>query len=161
MAGGVTFIRKNGRVIPIHGAGDGAPAAGKKPKIPKPGPAKTDRKFDVAGIGLSIASGAVGAIGANYGLKGLVAGEVASQALNVASIATNIASVKNGPGTNRQKAALAGKQEARNQAIGWGTYAVGLAASKPGRAALSKGAQKGAAYTGKALALARKALRLV
>lgn len=159
MAGGVTFIRKNGRVIPIHAEGTGAPPSAKKPKQPQA--AKSDKKFDVAGIGLSIASGAVGAIGANYGLKGLIAGEVASQTLNVASIAANIASVKNGPGTNRQKTALITKQEVRNQAIGWGTYAVGLAASKPGRAALSKGASKGAAYAGKALELARKALRLV
>jgi hypothetical protein len=170
-AAAVKFIRKNGKIIPIRGA-SGAGHAGKFVKAAKAARAvagaatvgvaakhlgsktgvSVNKQFDLAGLGLSFASGAVAAATFGMGAKAFVAGQVGSHVLDAASIAANIKGVS-GKGNLAARAKEGAKREARNQIIGWGTYGAGVLAFKGNRQAAAK-------YAGTALNFARKVLRI-
>lgn len=194
---GVRFIRKDGRIIPIHaraagnasartGARAAVGAAGKKlaklhkstrfahgvavgagaamiahhGKIGSRHPqVKVNKKLDLLGLGLSVASGVAGAATFSHGARGLLAGFVASHAIDAAGIAANVASVT-GKGHKIERAKQGAKQEARNFVIGNAVFAAGIVATKNNRATLVKGAKAGLKYAGKTLAIARKVLRV-
>lgn len=170
MSQALRFIRKNGRIIPIRAPGGGASssahhvakhlahgaalgaagvavAAIKKPS--KNQTIKVNRGLDLAGLGLSVASGALAA--ATFSTpKGLAFGHAAAKAIDVAGVSANVASVA-GRGNIKQRAKQAAKQEVRNFAIGNTVFALGVLGVKKNRKAL-------AGYAAKILQFGRKAV---
>jgi hypothetical protein len=176
----VRFIRKGGRVIPIREpdaviskAGRTLLTRGSKPlkilrgaavvgtaaditrgiKKFKANPKqkiKVHQGLDALGLGLSVASGALGAATFSHGAKGLISGMIAGHAIDAGGIAANIASVS-GKGKLKERATQAARQEARNLVIGNAVYAVGILAVKKNR-------EKLAEYAVKLVQFARKAL---
>lgn len=163
---GVRFIRKNGRIIPIkpgawdhaarttivgrklvHGAVAGtglalsardAYRARNKAKIPKNPNVKVNKGWNAAGLGLSIASGALAA--ATFAKNGngwgsVIKGAVASHIIDAAGVAANIKSVSGSKASDRDKAEQIAKQEGRNFLIGNGVYAAGMFGLKRNRKA--------------------------
>lgn len=167
---GVRFIRKGGKIIPIRAvskvAGRAIPvarvagAAGaaysirknvKKFKAnPKQKDIKVNKSLNALGLGLSVASGALGAATFSHGAKGFLGGFIAGHALDAGGVAANIASVA-GKGKLKERATQAARQEARNFVIGNAVYAAGLIGIKKNR-------EKVAEYAGKLVQFARKAL---
>ncbi len=167
MSGATGFFRKDGKIIPIRAAAAaGAVVAAHKVKSARainaavqlkkhPNADKkihVNRALDLGSLGLSIASGVVAA--ATFGTpKGLVAGFLASHAIDAAGIGANIASVA-GKGDTKLRAKIAAKQEGRNFIAGNAVYAAGVLGTATGRAALVN-------YTSKILEFGRKVLRVV
>jgi hypothetical protein len=114
----VRFIRRNGKVIPIRAALQAARATRVGVATAKVGLAtssahkvfrgskqsgglrqlfhreiKVNRGFDALGLGLSVASGIIGAATFSSGTKGFLAGAAASHAIDAAGVAANVASV--------------------------------------------------------------------
>lgn len=166
---GVKFIRRGGKIIPIRAAGKvagralpiarAAGAAGaaysikkniKKFKANPKQDIKVNKGFDALGLGLSVASGAIGAATFSSGAKGFLGGFVAGHALDAAGVASNIASVA-GKGKLKERAKQAARQEARNFIVGNAVYGAGLLGIKKNR-------EKIAEYAGKLVAFARKSL---
>jgi hypothetical protein len=174
MASGLRFIRKGGRVIPIAAkalpAARGAKLAGhtvkgtaggvvnRKIKAPVP-PVKVNRGLDLAGLGLSVASGVLGAATFSSGVKGFVGGAIGGHAIDAAGIAANLGSVA-GKGRLKDRATQAAKQEGRNLVIGNAVFAAGVLGSSKNRATLAGMAKGAAAGAAKVLAVSRKVLRL-
>lgn len=184
---GVRFIHKDGRIIPIRAAASaaggrrakvagrvlktakaasvaGATAAATKAyqesrKKKKDTGIKVDKKFDAAGLGLSVASGVVAAATFGMGAKGFTAGMVGSHVLDAASIAANVKAVS-GKGHIKERAQEGAKRETRNIIAGYGVYGAGILAFKGNRQAAVKHAKTAASYAQKVLALGRKALRV-
>lgn len=169
----VSFIRKNGKVIPIraaraagHVARAGAAAAvhgsvqtksGEPARHPDKPKFKVNTRLDALGLGISIASGAIAA--ATFSTpKGFVAGHVAAHALDAAGVTANLASVT-GKGNARERAKQGAKQELRNLVLGNLVYGAGVIAFKRNRAAAAGYAKKGIAAAGTIMELARRALR--
>lgn len=186
MSDGISFIRKNGRVIPIRASGGGgghAKAFAKAAKGPlaKAGhfaraaaigagvsqvaehgmgskAIKVNNKMDLLGLGASIASGAAGALLFNTPKK-LAAGFIATHALDAAGIAANVASVS-GKGKKIERTKQAAKQEARNFVAGNAVYLAGIVGIKSNRDAAKSALKKAPAAAEEALAIARSALRV-
>lgn len=184
---GVTFIRKNGRIIPIrqaaaaggrkvagglaklhkqtrfaHGAivGAGAAQAAHAGTFKSTHPeVKVNQKLNLLGLGLSIGTGILSAATLSHGAKGFIAGAAASHAIDALGVGVNVGSVA-GKGHKFERAKQAAKQEARNFAIGNAVFAVGAVATAKNRATLVAGAKAGIKYAGKTLAFARKVLRV-
>lgn len=175
MDNNVRFIRKDGRIIPIAAAaaGAGAVAVSHKAKLAKgivkgarvanavahtgfkkqPKPSfEVNQKLDMAGLGLSLASGAFAAATFSGGAKGLAAGFFGSHALDALGIGANVASVA-GHGKTKERAKIAAKHEARNFIAGNAVYAAGLLGIKKNRQAL-------VGYASKVISFARTALRV-
>jgi len=177
MADDMRFIKKNGRVIPIRaaqgagrvlshkvlkgariataaGAAGAAAIAAKKHKSIKGTNTgiKVNKSWDLAGLGLSVASGAVAAATFGMGVKGFTAGLIGSHALDAASVGANIKGVA-GHGQLKARATEGAKHETRNILVGYGVYGAGILASKGNR-------QAAVNYAGKILQVARKVLRL-
>ncbi len=166
MAGKLHFIRKNGRIIPIGargtssahkvvkhvvgGAALGATAVGITTLKPSSKQKfKVNSGFDVTGLGLSVVSGALAA--ATFSSpKRLVLGHAATMAIDVGSVAANIASVA-GSGNKKERALQAAKQESRNFAVGNAVFALGVLGVKKNRQAL-------AGYSSKILSMTRRVL---
>lgn len=98
-------------------------------------PIKPNKRLDYAGLGLSIASGVIGAATASGGMKRFAAGTVASHALDAAGITLNVASVA-GKGRSKDRLKQGAKQETRNFLIGNGIYVAGLVGFKQNRMAM-------------------------
>lgn len=173
--GGVRFIRKGGRVIPI-GAKTAGKVAGRIAKKALPGARivgaasavyaikknikkykanpkqdiKVHKGLDALGLGLSVASGALGAATFSSGLKGFLGGALGSHLIDAGGVTANIASVT-GKGKFKQRAEQAARQEARNFLIGNAVYAAGIIGIKRNREKLVE-------YSGKILEFAKKAL---
>lgn len=173
MGDAVSFIRKNGKIIPIRAA-QGAGHASRAGKILRGAKAATavgasvglakgalakkkghsdvavNKKYDAAGFALSVGSGIIAAATFGLGVKGFAAGAVASHGLDALGVAANVASVR-GKGNLRGRAEQGAKQEARNLVIGNAVFGAGLLASSKNRARL-------VSWTQKAVALAKKSL---
>lgn len=178
MGDAIGFIRKNGRIIPLHAA-SGVGRHGKlvghaahaynisrrassvkkhvntyKKDDGKDNKVKINRALDMTGLGLSVASGVVAAATFSGGWKTLAAGALASHAIDAAGIAVNVASVAKGNAENKSGAAKqAAKQEARNFAIGNAIYGAGLVGIKKNR-------QELVGYAKSILKFARKAVNV-
>lgn len=150
------FIRKNGRIIPIRAAGQahragktalGVGKAGvlggsayaanrartrKKTLAERVAPIKVNKKFDAIGLGLSVASGALGAATFHHGFKGLIAGQIAGHAMDAVGIAANVRSVA-GRGRTKARIEQGTKQEARNFLVGNAVFYAGILAQKKTR----------------------------
>lgn len=179
----VKFVRKGGRVIPIRiakgaakvakraaplargvalaGAAYGIEKGIKQRKANPKQDIKVNRGLDALGLGLSVASGAVGAATFSHGAKGLIGGMIAGHAMDIGGIASNIASVA-GKGKLKERAKQAARQEARNLIVGNAVYAAGILGVKRNREQAVKygvaAAEKTAEYAQKIVAFARKAL---
>jgi len=176
----VRFIRRNGRVIPIHAAGGsvrahkvgtivargtiagaGAVAIAKHGSIkPKNAAIKVNRGLDLLGLGLSVAGGVIGAATFTSGVKGFIGGTAASYGLDVAGISANVASVA-GKGHLKERVIQGEKQEVRNFAVGNAIFLGGLVGIKKNRQEIAGIAKKGIHYAAKILSFARKGLRVV
>lgn len=182
---GLRFIHKDGRIIPIRAAQSAGTVARKAVAIGKAASAigatasaakatrdrsknkftaqpmnLTNKKWDAAGIGLSVASGAVAAATFGLGAKGFIAGQLASHGIDALSIAANVKGVA-GKGHTKERVIQGARNEARNQILGYGVYGAGIVAVKTNREAAVKYGSKGLAYGKKVLDLARKALRVI
>jgi len=168
----VRFIRKNGKIIPIRAAAQGARAAGAvavtaaaahgtrasghSPNAKHPA-FKTNGALDAAGLGISLASGAIAA--ATFSTpKGFVAGHAAAHALDALGVTANLASVA-GKGHAKERAKQGAKQEIRNLVLGNLVYGAGVIALPKNRAAAKAYASKAASVVGSLVALGKKALR--
>lgn len=96
-------------------------------------PIKVDPVMNAVGIGAAVASGVAGAAGFSHGAKGFFGSLGVSLGLDAVSTGANIASVRKGPGTTKQKALQVAKQEARNIVIGNAVYGAGLLAVQKNR----------------------------
>lgn len=159
---GVRFIRKDGRVIPIHDGGN----VGKSPhplvkqarsksgiisnhspkglkkvaaKTQAPKQVKVRAGYDALGVGLSVASGVIGAATFTGGAKRFASGFIASHVVDAAGLAANAASVA-GSDNKTERAKKFAKQEVRNTVLGNAVYVAGLLALKQNRAAFRSGA---------------------
>lgn len=148
MADGVRFIRKGGRVIPIHeGSGQG-----RKPRQANPEAPIKGNKLALAAAGVLSVAGGIAA-GASFagGAKTALLVHGATFATDAASTSLGLAAFA-GKGHMKARAKAAAKTEIKNQIIGWGTYAAAALASKAGRKA-------GASLVSKLGFIARKALK--
>jgi hypothetical protein len=165
------FIRKNGKIIPLHaavGAAKGAAFAAssyetaralrhKKTFWEKLRPSiKVDRKWDAAGIGLSLASGALGAATFGFGTKGFLAGQAATYAIDAASVGAAGAAVQ-GKGRIKERAKTFATIEARNIVLGNAVFYGGILAQKASRERVVKVVTKGIKF----LRLGKKAMGAV
>lgn len=165
----VSFIRKNGKVIPIRaasgagriakhasstahvvGAVGGAYAIHKASKQKSDTKIKVNRALDLSGLGLSIASGVVAASTFAGGGKGLLGGHAVAHAIDIAGVSSNAASVA-GKGDRKARVEQGLKQEARNFVIGNAVYAAGVLGVKKNREALIGYAKKIIEYGRKAV----------
>lgn len=176
----VRFIRRGGRVIPIRkpdaiysktgqkiamgeslglkaARGVSAAFAGvaiaegvKRRRAFKKQDVKVNPYWDAASLGLSVASGVLGAATFTSGTKGFISGLAGGFALDAASTAANLASVA-GPGKHRSRLKQAARNEARNIIVGNSVYAAGILANPTARATALE-------YASKAVTLFRKRL---
>lgn len=164
MPGPIRFIHKNGKIIPIRDAANAVAAArtvnsvGQAIARPKKSPAvKVNRGLDLAGLGLSVASGALAA--ATFSTpKGFVGGHAAAHAIDIAGVTANAASVA-GRGHLKDRAKQAAKQEGRNFAVGNAVYIGGVIGFKKNREAAVKYTAKAANYAKDILIFAKKGLK--
>lgn len=186
MADPITFIKKDGRVIPIRapggassvahragkvatgaakaasvgGAAHGLKKAVEKHKsIRKNESVKVNGGLDALGLGLSVASGAVAAATFGMGAKGFFAGSVASHAIDVGGVAAAAGSVA-GKGNTKARVKEGARREARNFAVGNGVYLAGLVGFKKNRQAVATYAKSGVSYAKKGLGYAQKVLSI-
>jgi len=176
MSDALRFIKKNGRVIPI-GAAHAAVAVGAARRVASTGSAITtstalrkhpQAKMDVkpnagmkfASTALAIAGGIGAGLSLGHGGKLIAGAHVANEAADIASTAL-VAGAYAGKGNAKARLKQGADLEIKNQALGWAAYGATALRSSESRAAI-KGIAKGtAAYAGKVIALARKALRVV
>jgi hypothetical protein len=173
MSDAIRFIRKNGRIIPIRaslGAGHIAKAAslatgaGAAYSTHKNGFKKSDKinvnhKLDLASLGLSAATGAIGA--ATFATpRGLALGSAATHVIDAAGTALAAASVV-GKGHKKERAKQFARQETRNFLVGNAIYGAGILGLKKNREAAAEYAVKGLEYSKKILGFAKKALRII
>lgn len=144
-------VRHAGETAKIH-INVGLEALGSNVRLPVE-PIKVNRKLDIAGLGLSIASGLVGAATFSGGSKKFIAGLAGSHILDAAGIGANIAAVA-GKGRLKERSKLAAQNEFRNFAIGNAVFGVGLLASSKNRQAIKS-------FAGIAAAMGKKALRII
>jgi hypothetical protein len=97
-----------------------------------PQPVHVRKGLDALGLGLSVASGVVGAATFSRPTKGFLGGFVAGHALDVVSTAANVASVA-GRGNRKERLKQAGRQELRNIVVGNAVYVAGLVGMKSNR----------------------------
>lgn len=108
------------------------------------------RGLDALGIGLSVASGVLGAVTFSGGTKSFIGGAVGGHVLDAAGIAANAASVT-GKGKTKSRIRQGARQESRNFLIGNAVYAAGILGSKTNRATLVASAKKLIEFGKKAL----------
>lgn len=173
MSDAIRFIRKNGRIIPIaartgadhsriaraavhtsRAVGIGVAAHEIKKGLTSKNakqPIKVNKFADAASLGLSIASGAIGAVTFTGGAKRIVGGALGVHAVDAVGIAANAASVA-GHGKAKERGKQFARQEARNLLVGNAVYAAGIVGIKKNRVAL-------AGYASKVIAFAKKVIR--
>lgn len=122
-------------------------------------PVKTNKKLDALAVGLSVASGVVGAATFSRGIKGFAGGLVLSHGLDALGVAANVASVA-GTGQRKERVKQAARQEARNFVLGNVIFGAGILGSQRNRetlkTAIFKGSQKVFAVTSAVLKYGRK-----
>ena len=166
--GDVRFIRKNGKIIPLGARGAVGRAGvhtaravsvavaahevrqGLKKTHPRQD-IKINHSLDIAGLGISLATGVLGAVTFSGSAKKVIGGALATHAIDAVGVAANVASVA-GRGHKEERAKQFARQEARNLVAGNAVFAFGLLASKTNRKALVN-------YGSAVLAFARKAIR--
>lgn len=167
MEAAVRFIRKNGRIIPIRAAAAGGRVGRSASHVAAAAATvsathralKNPHQHEVAGnkamkVGSEVLSAAGGAIaGATFGhgVKGFTAGHVASFGIDTGATALGIGAFT-GKGKTKQRARGAAKQELKNQAIGWGSFAAAAAVTPSSRKRIAE-------YAGKIAAFGKKALK--
>lgn len=117
----ITFIHKDGRIIPIRApsGGGGRPAPGASKPGKKTGIVNKGRA--IASTAISIAEGAATGLSLRFGIKKAASVHALGLGVDVASTAV-AASAYAGKGHGKQRAVGFAKLEALNHALGWGTY---------------------------------------
>ncbi len=135
----VTFIRKNGKIIPIRGGSSNRSAPKKKEAAKK---VEHHKGLKFAATALSIASGVLSGATLFGGGKKLLIGQAVSTGFDIASATTNVASVA-GKGHKKERVKMVARQELVNQVIGYGAMAatvVALPSQRRGLISFSGGA---------------------
>lgn len=111
-------------------------------------PIKVNNKLDALGLGLSVASGVVGAATLAGGAKVFAAGIAGSHVIDAIGIGANAASVA-GRGRKVERAKQGARQELRNLIVGNAVYALGAMGTKRNREAVTAAARTAVTVTRK------------
>lgn len=181
----ISFIHKDGRIIPIRGASSairasraavgaaGVVAHVKERRQPKSKfkavadqvtrrnqPIKPNKAMKYGSMALSAVEGAATGLALGHGFKVGAAAHIAGLGLEAGTVGL-AAGAYAGRGKFKQRSVAIAKQEATNQAIGWGVYGASILGRKAGREALVANAKTVASYAGKVLKIGRKILGAV
>ncbi len=110
-------------------------------------------------MALSAAEGALTGLAIGKGFKIAALAQSAGLGIEAGTVAMGAAAYA-GHGQRMGRAKAIAKQEAVNQAIGWGTYGASILGRQAGRKAAIEMTVKAAGYASKILSFSRKALRM-